>query len=243
MLHKIVFIILFYYLLCNLVVHSSTDLIFFQHQLLPFTCMVKANMEDYSNTLARFIIKFVLWPLCLSFSTGSCYLFVRKFRYSFEPIHVFLANFLGLISAIMLTWQIVIIMKYFEAPRDFCFEYFVLLCLNLAISLGVICMQVDLVVALCWPLLYPGIISTGSAVTACSVSAVLAILLSILISTVIDRDYTQCVHPTFLIYTRQTNILFEGLPKLLAVAMTTIVAILSWIIQFMLNKTSIPPMQ
>ena len=145
-------------------------------------------MENYSNNFAAFSIKVVLAPLCLSFSTGACYLIVRKFRYNFEPVHVFIVNFLGIIGALALTWQIIIISKYFEEPRAFCFEYFVLLCLDIGLSLGMMMMQVDRVVALCWPLLYPGILSTGTTVAACTGNAVVAILVSILICTIIDRD-------------------------------------------------------
>ena len=186
------------------------------------------------------IFSVLLITVALLASSIVAIILFRKFQYKLEPVHVFLLNYLGTANAILLSWFVITILRYFCVSKDTCFEYLVLMSSNLACSLGILCMQVDRIVALCQPLRYNSLVNTTTAIRVCSFNAVLAVLLTVGIH-LIDRDYVKCAEPPLLIFTRATSILFDGLLSLLSVSATIIVAVSSWVTHRHLARNSIHP--
>ena len=65
---------------------------------------------------------FLVMLIFMMFTSGICFLIFRKFRYKFDPVHVFLVNYFGTLSVIMLAWGLSAFLQVFSMSEDFCLE-------------------------------------------------------------------------------------------------------------------------
>ena len=100
-------------------------------------------------------------------------------------------------------------------------------------------MQIDRFLAIFWNIRYKQRVTTGKAITVCTISAVISVVVVITV-TLLDSEYTTCVSEPGLyigfIFTRTTLIFLDGVPKLVAVAVTLAVSIYGVIIEKILEK-------
>ena len=188
------------------------------------------------------IFSVLLVTAALLASLSVAVILFRKFQHKLEPVHVFVLNYLGTASSILIAWFVITILKYTGLSKTICYEYLLLMSSSLCCSMGILCMQVDRIIALCLPLRYNSIISTKSAINACSCNVVVAIFVTFCVHFV-DKDYVKCADPPLLIFTRSTNILFDGLSSILAVSATIILTISAWEVHRKLEKNAVHPFQ
>jgi hypothetical protein len=110
----------------------------------------------------------------------------------------------------------------------------------MSFSFSVLCMQVDIFLAIFWSIRYKNRVTTYRARIACCLSLLLSIIISCVMN-IIDRSYTNCLYPISLLYTKTTNITLEGIPRLLAVAATVAVSIYAVIVDKQLAKVEPSP--
>ena len=184
----------------------------------------------------------ILYPFFILSFWGICFLIFRKFRYDLKPIHVFILNFVGSFSLIFFIWEISIIMLTFGFTENFCLEYIFALFASLTCSFGVISMQIDRFLAIYWHMHYEERITTSKATKSCIFSASLAALFSAGVF-VFDQEYTTCIRPSFLIFTRGTNLFFDGVPRIIAVSATMMVSMYVLNTHRRLSKNKVHPTQ
>ena len=105
----------------------------------------------------------------------------------------------------------------------------------MAFSLSVLCMQADRFLAIFWSIHYKNRVTTDRAGKACF----LCLLLSLIVAfgmNVMDKNYTACVSPISILYTRKTNISLEGIPRLLSVVATVAVSLYAVVVDKRLAK-------
>ena len=123
----------------------------------------------------------------------------NKFRYKFEPAHVFLRNYFGTLALYLLSTEITTILGIFPASQDACWQYLISLFASMTFSLSILCMQADRFLAILWSIHYTSRVTTTTAVTACSISYLVSVILTCAMKIFVKR-YTVCVFPIMLFY-------------------------------------------
>ena len=107
-------------------------------------------------------------------------------------------------------------------------------------SLSVLCMQTDRFLAILWSVHYKDRVTTNKAVAACSLSYLVSTILTSGVA-VFVRNYTACVIPAALRYTRPSTIALEDTLTVLAVAATLTVSIYAVVVDRRLKKLQPAP--
>jgi hypothetical protein len=131
--------------------------------------------------------------------------------------------------------DITFLLSEFPASEEKCFQYIFFLFASMAFSLSVLCMQADRFLAIFWSIHYKNRVTTDRAGKACF----LCLLLSLIVAfgmNVMDKNYTACVSPISVVYTRKTNISLEGIPRLLSVVATVAVSLYAVVVDKRLAK-------
>ena len=162
-------------------------------------------------------ITFVILPIFISINIFICAKIFRKFRYNIEPVHVFLMNYFGTLAFHILVNGIVSVLVLFPPSEEWCYEYNVWLASNMTFLLGIIFMQIDRFLAIYWNLSYANRVTTRKSILIVCLSPVIAVAASVA-AVVVDRDYSRCIFPLRLVFTRTTNLTLLGSMKLLAIA-------------------------
>ena len=190
-----------------------------------------SNMELYGHSLVVFIII----PVFLGLVIMIFYRIFKKFRLKFEPVHVFMLNYFGTLALYMFSGEITALLMIFPASEDVCWQYLFFLFASMTFSLSILCMQADRFLAILWSIHYTARVTTTSAVTACSLSYLVSIILTCVMK-IFVKSYTNCVFPISLLYTRPSNIALEGIPRILAVVATVVVSVYAVIVNKQLAK-------
>ena len=156
-------------------------------------------------------------PLLILACSGLCLLILTKFRSKFEPIHVFLINVIRSFVLVIFLWVVDALFQIFGDSGHLCVEYIFLLFASLTCSFGIISMQIDRFLAIYLNLSYANRVTTRKSILIVCLSPVIAVAASGA-AVVFDRDYSRCIFPLRLVFTRTTNLTLLGSMKLLAIA-------------------------
>ena len=187
------------------------------HIVTPLCTAMASGTEFWTHRLT-------VLPLLILACSGLCLLILKKIRSKLEPIHVFLINVIGSFVLVIFLWVVDALFQIFGDSGHLCVEYIFLLFASLTCSFGIISMQIDRFLAIYWHMHYAERITTSKAEKSCCFSASLAALTAGGVF-LFDKDYTRCIRPSFLIFTRGTNLFFDGIPRLIAVLATITVSI------------------
>ena len=146
------------------------------------------------------------------------------YRNSLKPVHVFHLNFFGLLALHLFVYLVFALLAIWPISEDFCIHYFLPLITIMSLCLGIISMQIDRFSAVFWDLKYDGHFTTSRAIKVCCLNVMIATAMGIGAG-LIDNNYAKCSFPQNLIFTRMTNIVLDGIPKLISVVVTIIVTI------------------
>ena len=154
-------------------------------------------------------LKWLVLSGLLIFVLKICFMIFKKFRFQFEPVSVFLLNYFGTLALYLFSSDITFLLSEFPASEEKCFQYIFFLFASMAFSLSVLCMQADRFLAIFWSIHYKNRVTTDRAGKACFLSLLLSLIVACGMN-VIDKNYTACVSPISVVYTRKTNISLEG---------------------------------
>jgi hypothetical protein len=130
-------------------------------------------------------------------------------------------NYFGMQALQLLSHQLIEVFIILTT-NETCNEYFFSLFANLLWYLGIICMHMDRFLAIFWDIHYQERVTTSRAITLCCLNILASGILASL-AKIIDSEYSTCTSPEIIVYTRRTNILVDGLMKLLIAAVTVVV--------------------
>jgi hypothetical protein len=190
-----------------------------------------SNMELYRLG----IIVFIILPIFIGLILKIFHLIFKKFHFKFEPVHVFILNYFGTMTLNMISAEIISLLIIFPASEDTCLQYLFSLFASMTFSFSILCMQADRFLAIFWSIHYTARVTTTRAVTACSLSLLLATMLAFGMK-IFVKNYTSCVFPVIMLKTRPSNIAMDGIPKILAVTATMAVSIYAVIVDRQLEK-------
>jgi hypothetical protein len=107
-------------------------------------------MATLPNDGQVLLLFYFLLIVVLGIVLKICYLIYKKFHYNFEPVHVFMLNYLRTLALYKFTAQITTLLMIFPASEDVSLQYLFLLFASLNFSFGIICMQTDRFLAVYW---------------------------------------------------------------------------------------------
>ena len=177
-----------------------------------------STTTPYRSILVSAVIlpAFILVNICIFFKI------YRKFRNDFRPVHIFIMNYFGTQTLQLFSYQLSQVFVILSTQEN-CNENFFSLFASLTWYLGIIAMHTDRFVAIFWDIHYEERVTTTRALTLCVLNLVTAGSLASL-AKIIDNEYSACTSPEIIVYTRITNILLEGLTKLLVAAVMVVVS-------------------
>jgi hypothetical protein len=178
---------------------------------------------------------FIILPVFLGLVLMIFYMLFKKFHFKFEPVHMFMLNYFGTLALYMFSGEISALLMIFPASEDVCWQYLLSLFASMTFSFSILCMQADRFLAILWSIHYKARVTPTRAVTACCLSYLLSIIGTCGMR-IFVQSYTNCVFQVSLLYTRPSNIAMEGIPRILAVVATIVVAIYAIIVDRQLAK-------
>ena len=181
-------------------------------------------MVDSTTTYKSVLVSAFILPLFILVNFSICFKIYRKFLNDFGPVHVFILNYFGTQALQLFSHEVIHILTSFSTSHKNCNEYFFSLFSNLTWYLGIIAMHMDRFVAIFWDIHYRERITMSRAITICIVNMVTAGSLASL-ARIVDNQYGTCTSPEIIVYTRTTNILLDGITKIIVAAVTVVVSI------------------
>ena len=197
--------------------------------------ILSRTMASRGELFGLGLVVFIVLPIFIGTVLKIFHLIFKKFNLKFEPVHVFLLNYFGTLALNLLSAEIATISTFFPASQDVCWQYLFFLFSSMTLSFSLLCMQADRFLAILWSVHYKARVTTTRAVTACSLSYLVSIILTCAMK-ILVKSYTDCVFPYNLLHTRPSNIVLEGIPRILAVVATVAVSIYAVIVDRQLAK-------
>ena len=161
----------------------------------------------------------ILILLCFILVTLKiCYKIFTKYRYKFEPMHIFLLNYFIGVLLQLASLEMNAIWATKNPTSEHCWHFIVGMFSTFYHALSAILMQVDRFIAVKWAMHYGRLVNNRNSFLSIGFCAFLGIVI-VLAVLLCDPDFTLCAYPPLLM-TRTTGILFGGIPKLVAVVST-----------------------
>ena len=170
------------------------------------------------------LVSAFIFPIFILVNISICFKIYRKFRNNFGPVHVFILNYFGTQALQLFSHAVIQILIIFSTSHENCNEYFFLLFTNLTWYLGIIGMHMDRFAAIFWDIHYTERVTMSRAITICIVNMLTAGSLASL-ANIVDSQYGTCTTPEIIVYTRTTNILLDGITRIIVATVTVVVSI------------------
>ena len=194
------------------------------------------NITGSSHVTALQYTTVCFLPLLVIALAGISIYFLYKHWYNLEPIHTLWALFYGTQALKILTSEINLLLEHFTSSSA-CPQNIALFFTCILFFSSVILVQVDRWAALYFSSKYKSLVTNKTAVAVCSAVFALALALSIAVL-IMDSSYIECAHPPSLRFTRRTTIYLEGMIRMTAILLTSVVSFYAVKIKMKNNKVT-----
>ena len=181
-------------------------------------------MPGSTSTYKSILVSGIILPASMLVNIFICFKIYKKFKNNIGPVHIFILNYFGAQSLQFISYEVIQVFVIFSSNQDLCNEYFFSLLTSLTWHLGIISMHIDRFAAIFWNIHCKEKVTTSKAISVCILNIITAASLSCL-AKFMDNQYSNCTSPEIIVYTRTTNILFDGLTKFLVSVVTVVVSI------------------
>ena len=162
-------------------------------------------------------------PLFIIVNICICLKIYRKFQNNVDPVHIFILNYFGTQALKLFSHDLIHVFIILSRNHENCNEYLFSLFASLSWYFGIISMNMDRFVAIFWDIHYKERVTTSRSIGVCICSMVTAGSLTCL-ARMMDDHYSTCSSQEIIVNTRITNILLEGVTKLLVAVITVTVS-------------------
>ena len=180
-------------------------------------------MSNSTNISLSSLFSVVCLPLFIIVNISICLKIYRKFRNNVDPVHIFILNYFGTQALKLFSHGLNHGFIILSTNQENCNEYFFSLFAGLSWYFGIISMNMDRFVAIFWDIHYKERVTTSRAIGVCICSMVTAGSLTCL-ARMMDDQYSTCSSQEIIVNTRITNIVLEGVTKLLVAVITVTVS-------------------